>query len=452
MSALSIVIPTLDEGGQITACLQSLRSCCPNDAEIIVVDGGSTDNTVVCAKQLADKVISSSKGRAAQMNAGAQQASGEYFLFLHADTQLPKNFQFLWQQWHEQSVRWGYFSVRLSGTHWLLRWVEKLMNWRSRLTGIGTGDQCLFVRRGLFQQQGGFPQQPLMEDIELCKKLKKVCRPSWQASPVITSSRRWEQRGIIKTILQMWRIRWAYFFGVSAETLAKHYYSENSYSKSSDPKSCPPNKYQFPNSCIVQFAKVPRRGRVKTRLQGALGEEGSLSLHKALLEHQLQQQQLAAVAPLEIWACSEGGESYFQSLIESSVTLAVQQGDDLGERMANCFADRLQHYDNVILIGSDCPAIDGDYIAAAITALEQGVPAVFGPAEDGGYVLVGLSRLDQQLFGDILWGSDQVMAATRQKLTTLGWQWQELPSLQDIDRADDLPLLKQFSDLARFAP
>lgn len=224
--------------------------------------------------------------------------------------------------------------------------------------------------------------------------------------------------------------------------------------------------YQHPDSCVVQFAKTPIRGRVKTRLQKVLQEDGCLLLHKALLEHQLETIKFASVAPQSLWYCGTevdseiedigGGTGYFQNLIEGSdITLGIQQGESLGDRMAHCFVELHQYYEYVILIGSDCPAINGQYINEAIMALKDGDDAVFGPANDGGYVLVGFRRLDtaqiKPIFTDVPWGTDKVMSTTRLKLAASKLKWAELSVKQDIDRPEDLPSLAGFSGLAEFA-
>ncbi len=433
---VSIIVPVLNEEGQIAECLLRLRETLA-ESQLIVVDGGSSDNTVAIAEQLADRVIHAPRGRACQMNAGAEVATADYLLFVHADTRLPENFSNLVELWLIDRPGWGFFPVRLSGSHWLLRCVETGMNLRSRLSAIATGDQCLFVRRDLFVRVGGFPSQPLMEDVELCKRLKRIATPVTLSCRVVTSSRRWEQNGILKTIVQMWGLRLAYFVGVPAQRLARIYYPGYA------------TKYRYPDACIVQFAKTPELGMVKTRLRGVLGDRGCLALHKALVEHQFCRQRSSLLAPLELWVSSRQGLSFAKQLIGSGEQrLAVQAGGDLGARMSNCFEDRLECYRYVILIGSDCPSMDAAYVERAILALRAGADAVIGPASDGGYVLIGLRRMDTRLFEGVPWGTNQVLEVTRNKLDRMGWQLGMLTTLSDIDRPGDLasiPTLPGFS-------
>ncbi|MCX4024781.1 TIGR04283 family arsenosugar biosynthesis glycosyltransferase [Endozoicomonas sp. SM1973] len=225
----SIIIPTLNESDDIVASLTPLQALRQNGHEIIIVDGGSTDNTVALAKPWVNQVISSGPGRARQMQIGAEQSTGDVLLFLHADTFLPGNAITLIHDGLGQanSWQWGRFDVTLSGNHWLLALTAKLMSWRSRLTGIATGDQAIFVRRECFMQVGGYRLMPLMEDVDICKRLKKISKPLCIVNPVVTSSRRWEQRGIIRTILLMWSLRLAFFMGVSPQRLVNIYYPRN---------------------------------------------------------------------------------------------------------------------------------------------------------------------------------------------------------------------------------
>lgn len=219
---LSIIIPALNEAGTIEQVLMSVRAM-DMPAEVIVVDGGSSDKTQQLAESLADRVIQSARGRARQMNAGAAKAKGEYLLFLHADTRLPPDAWKQLQSAFDQDAHWGRFDVRISGKLAMLKVVARVMNLRSRLTGIATGDQAMFVRRDMFESIGGFPDQPLMEDIELSRRLLRHARPRYLTGPVTTSGRRWEQRGVWTTIGLMWRLRYRYWRGESAEQLAKEY-------------------------------------------------------------------------------------------------------------------------------------------------------------------------------------------------------------------------------------
>jgi rSAM/selenodomain-associated transferase 2 len=222
--SLSIVIPVLNEAAAIAACLHALAPLRARGAEVIVVDGGSTDETAVLAKPLADFVIASARGRAAQMNAGATIAKGRVLLFLHADTRLPPDADELIRESLSESQRsWGRFDVTIEGRHLLLPFVAALMNARSRMTGIATGDQAMFMTRDVFTAVGGFPKIALMEDIEVSRRLKRVSAPLCLRARVTTSGRRWESRGVMRTILLMWWLRLAYFFGAKPEELAKRY-------------------------------------------------------------------------------------------------------------------------------------------------------------------------------------------------------------------------------------
>jgi len=223
MAEISIIIPVLNEAGIIEACLKRLapfRQRC----EIIVVDGGSHDQTVMLARPLCDQMIASAPGRSTQMNIGAMQASGTSLLFLHVDTALLQKCDDLVEEVNTSS--WGFAPVKLSGHDWRARVIACFMTWRSTFTWVATGDQAVFIKRSLFESLGGFANIALMEDIEMSKRLRKVSRPKILSQPVVTSSRRWRENGYISTILLMWWLRLAYIIGVSPDTLAQHYYGK----------------------------------------------------------------------------------------------------------------------------------------------------------------------------------------------------------------------------------
>ena len=221
---LSIVVPALNEAASIGACLARLQPARAAGTEVIVVDGGSADATRAIAEPLADRVMGSPRGRALQMNAGAQASSGDVLLFLHADTLLPESARAAISSAMQARERaWGRFDVRIEGEHPMLPVVAFFMNARSRLTGIATGDQAIFVRRAAFEQVGGFPAIPLMEDVAITKALKRVSPPACLRERVVTSGRRWEKRGTLRTILLMWRLRLAYALGADPARLAQRY-------------------------------------------------------------------------------------------------------------------------------------------------------------------------------------------------------------------------------------
>jgi rSAM/selenodomain-associated transferase 2 len=220
--SVSIIIPVLNEEQSICATLERLQVFRQQGCEVIVVDAGSVDNTDVIAAALSDQLITSGKGRALQMNLGASHAQHDILWFLHADTLVPENAIDI----IESSLtdrEWGRFNVKLSGAHGMFRIIELMMNIRSCITAIATGDQGIFVKHTLFSRLGGYPEIPLMEDIALSKKLKQVSRPVCIKDNLVTSSRRWEEKGIMKTVLLMWKLRFLYFIGVSADDLARQY-------------------------------------------------------------------------------------------------------------------------------------------------------------------------------------------------------------------------------------
>jgi rSAM/selenodomain-associated transferase 2 len=220
---LSIIIPVLNEAAGIAALLQSLQGLRAEGAEIIVADGGSADATIQLALPLADQVMTAPQGRASQMNAGAAIARAPVLLFLHADTQLPETALMLVTQAIQRGRQWGRFDVRISGTASGLGLIASMMNLRSRLSGIATGDQAIFVRRDVFKQVGGFPDLPLMEDISFSRQMKRLGRPACLSEKVITSGRRWEKHGVLRTILLMWSLRLRFFFGADPADLAREY-------------------------------------------------------------------------------------------------------------------------------------------------------------------------------------------------------------------------------------
>jgi rSAM/selenodomain-associated transferase 2 len=220
---LSIIIPVLNESASLEGLLAPLQAWRAGGCELIVVDGASVDGSREIARPLCDALVEAPRGRASQMNAGARAAQGDALLFLHADTRLPLDTPDLLRAALEAGALWGRFDVQIEGRSRWLPLVSRMINWRSRWTGVATGDQAIFIRRDLFERCGGFADLPLMEDVELTKRLRRLAPPACLRGPALTSGRRWDRHGAWRTILLMWRLRAEYFFGADPRRLALKY-------------------------------------------------------------------------------------------------------------------------------------------------------------------------------------------------------------------------------------
>jgi rSAM/selenodomain-associated transferase 2/rSAM/selenodomain-associated transferase 1 len=420
----SVIVPILNEESGLTQRLQVLREWC-GAHELIVVDGGSSDASAEIARSFANKFLLSTPGRARQMNLGAATAQGDILLFLHCDT-LP---EFTLEDFIRAATNcdWGFCRVRLRGDGLLLRMIETSMNLRSRLTHVATGDQMMFVRRIHFEAHGGFQDIPLMEDVELSKRLRKRSDPLTFNGRVGTSSRRWRVHGSIRTVLMMWQLRLLYWLGLKPQRLHRRYYGET-------PKT---------PFLLMQFAREPVPGEVKTRLQPPLSAEQAADLHSAMVVQTTDTLCNSRLAPVHLWVSGEPAAALFTQCRRLGVAqVRVQGPGDLGARMAQAFQAGLQCSLGVILVGSDAPSIDADYLQDAARQL-QDKDLVLGPALDGGYVLIALKRFYPGLFEDIEWGSDRVLEATLRQARELNLEVGLLNALADIDRPEDLRLLPE---------
>ncbi|MFV1984866.1 MAG: TIGR04283 family arsenosugar biosynthesis glycosyltransferase, partial [Thiohalomonadales bacterium] len=258
---ISIIIPVLNEESSIVPFLGTLQNYRKNGHEIIIVDGGSYDNTVNLAQIFVDQLLNSDPGRAKQMNLGARHAKNAILLFLHSDTILPACADTIIINSLSSHKYWGRFNIQLSGHSFIFRIIEYMINLRSKYTKVATGDQAIFINKNIFNKINGYPNIKLMEDIALSKKLRKRYSCVCLTEKVITSSRRWEKQGVYRTIILMWSLRFLYYIGVKPGFLFKLYYRKNN------------------TTCCLVFTKNPEPGKTKTRLIPAIGINGAYKVH-----------------------------------------------------------------------------------------------------------------------------------------------------------------------------
>ena len=431
---LRIVMPVLNEGDTLQRSLLALQPMRQRGAELVIVDGGSTDRTWALARALADQVLLAPRGRAAQMNAGAKGCPADVLLFLHSDTRLPQDADRLIASALASGQSWGRFDVRIDGPHPVLRVVERLMNLRSRLTGIATGDQAIFVRREVFERQGGFADLPLMEDIELSKRLNKLGSPACIKSRVTTSARRWQQLGVWRTIVLMWRLRLAYFLGASPHALALRY----GYVPRPEPMA----------AAVAILAKAPVAGLAKTRLIPLLGAASAARAQRRFTLNTLQVASQALLGPVTLWCAPDATHRFFRALHRVTGTVCINQPQgDMGARMLHAFKHHFAQHAKLplLVVGTDCPVLAPGHLQQAAQALAQH-DVVLIPAEDGGYVLIGMRVLVPPVFEGITWSTPHVMTQTRDQLRRAGVSWLELPTQWDVDDPADWQRLQQIEN------
>lgn len=427
VASLRIVIPVLNEGAALTERLAALQGLRAQGAQLVVVDGGSNDESWARARPWVDRLVRSAPGRGLQMNAGARDATlspAHGLLFLHADTELPDDaLQAMESALNERP--WGRFDVQLNAPGATLRLVESMMNLRSRLSGIATGDQALFVRTDVFEAVGGFPDQALMEDIELSTRLRKIAKPACLRQRVRTSARKWQKNGVWRTIFLMWRLRLAYFFGTEPSELALAY----GY------RAAPPQA----SAAIAIMAKAPVAGLAKTRLIPALGAVGAARAQRQFIAQSLHTAQQAALGGITLWCAPDAQHRQFRAIQKHfKIDCLAQSEGDLGARMRRCAELHFAQEDArpLLIIGTDCAMLSPGHLQEAARSL-LAHDACLIPAEDGGYVLLGLKKMIPEVFSDVQWSTAQVLSQTLTRLRLAGASVAQLPALWDIDEPAD---------------
>lgn len=419
----SVILPAINEEKGIASCIESVRRAIPG-VEIIVADGGSTDATRPEASRMGARVVVSTKGRGIQCNAGAKAARGNILIFLHADTILPDDAYFQLERYFlNPTCDAALFRMKFDHPS---RWFT-LYSWFTHFDSVFTsfGDQCIIVRRTLFEEAGGFPDWVLFEDLEFlrrARRLKKKIRklPSY----VTTSARRFVGNGIVRQ--QFYNIYFTaqFMFNVPVEDIAKQYDGLR--------------RRRMRNALII-FARYPEPGKVKTRLAATIGNEQAAALYKEWAEKIFfESKQAKNVSHRYLFYADPGDYKKVYAWSDDGFLLQAQNGTELGDRIKAAFRktfDDKMH--KAIIIGTDAPDLTGDMIDNAIRRLDTH-DIVIGPADDGGYYLLGMNRYYPDVFEDIPWSTGEVFDATVRKIKRNGLRHYELPVLSDIDTIEDL--------------
>ena len=433
-AALSVVIPTLNEAETLPRLLASLRGDHPLD--VLVVDGGSRDGTRDIARRFGVPVLQAEPGRARQLNRGAAATHGEWLWFLHADSILPPDWA---DQLHEAMAAprlvGGAFRVRIAALGLRYRVLDGWGWLRSALCRTCYGDQGLFVRRPVFERLGGFDDLPALEDLAFSERMRRAGPVALLRGPIRTSARRWERHGWWRTVGEH-----------SAAVIRYHLRRDRRRVPACAPVAGPIH--------VVVMAKAPIPGRVKTRLTPPLTGPEAAQLARALLEDTAG---LVSRIPgtRMVVAVEPSDATPLVQAIVPRVEVVPQTSGDLGTRMAAVIADRCARGASaVLLIGSDAPTVPRGHVERAVGWLRQGDDQlVVGPAEDGGYYLIGLTRPHPELFGGIAWGGPGVLQATLERAAISRLPVRRLAPWHDVDMPGDLTRLRQeLADRPQAAP
>lgn len=421
MIRFSVIIPTLNEEDRVGGCIDAVHGIDP-DVEIIVSDGGSTDRTLEVALGRGAKVCNGLKGRGTQMNAGAAIATGDVLVFLHADTLLPtRAFHQLAIQFSDRKTKIGVFRLKFDARHFLLGLLERLS--AVRPFWFRFGDASITVRRDFFMSLGGFPNQPLFEDLEFLHKASLKAPVTLFPFCITTSSRRFLENGIARQLFRNILFTVRYFAGSSPLTLAAEYERRNR---------------RLERRSLLMMVRYPEPGRVKSRLANDLGEKPAAEIYRFCAESLFR---AATSLPEDIdnflYCADESDCDRISSWAGGKFGYLAQPEGELADRLIEGFELAFdQGATKVIIVASDVPDIRSELIQRAFNALNQ-KDVVIGPSPDGGYYLIGLNNLHPGLFRDIRWSTRAVLRETLQNAKTSHLSVVLLPQLQDIDTAED---------------
>jgi rSAM/selenodomain-associated transferase 2/rSAM/selenodomain-associated transferase 1 len=423
---VSLVIPILNDTESLARLLPTFPAS--PDVEIIVVNGGAPDSRLatLVGHHRHVSLLSSPAGRGRQMNVGALSGGGRWLLFVHADTRIPSEWlKELQRADSDPSIVAGSFRFRLDSDAWQARLIERVVRWRVHWLDLAYGDQALFVRRDTFHAVGGYREWPLMEDVDLIRRLGRVGRLYHSPVSAVTSARRWQRDGWWRRSAENILLQLLFFAGASPERLARWYTRHASVRSDRD--------------ALVIMARAPSDPRGKSRLTCTLPGD-HVALRCAILMDTID-----AVAPVrqaDLFVAFEPADalSEFESLTSGAISLIQQHGDTIGDRMRNVFADVFgRGYSTVVIVGSDLPTLPVAYVEKAFDRLHnRRTDVAIGPATDGGYYLIGLHALTPELFESVPWSTPEVLAATLRTAEERCLSVSLTPEWYDVDDVDDL--------------
>lgn len=434
---LSVIIPALDESEAIPDLLSDLTALSALvPTEIIVVDGGSADATRALALAAGATVVPSETGRGVQLRSGANAARGEWLFFIHSDSRLggraiDEAARFISSA---TSSEFAHFALEYEGRGPFLRAIEIGQRLRERLFGLVYGDQGLLVSRSLYDESGGYPTWPIMEDVGLVDQLHRAGRRTALGATIRTSPRRYQEEGAIRAWLRNLVLISRFRLGAAPEKLVKHYAPR----RATKPRPGDPQGAECPTVAI--FVKEPVAGRVKTRLAADIGDREALRIYMSIAAATVRE---LTRGPWRVVVFVDPPDPdslvTVREWLGAGLDVRPQQVTDLGGRMAAAIAECLVDSNAVCVVGSDIPDITVHTMRDAFEQLESS-DVVFGPATDGGYYLTGMSRSHPSLFAGIEWSTEHVLEDSLARTEEAGLRVSLLSAKRDVDRLPDVPI------------
>lgn len=427
---LGVVIPTLNEEGYLPALLSDLERICPA-RRVVVSDGGSVDRTRELARAAGAVVVSSPRGRGSQLNHGAGALDTPWLLFLHADTRVPPAAARALERWLDSPDPRiaAYFGFALDGDGGFWRFLELGQAIRERLYGLVYGDQGLLVSRKLFDEVGGYPDEPLMEDVAMVRKLRRAGRVERIPEALLTSPRRYEREGRVRGWLRNAALITLYLVGVPPRILRRWYPDE--------PGAGAPADGPGAGQALLVFARNPEPGRVKTRLASEIGADEAARVYGRMARAVVDE---VRSGPYRVIVCFDPPDARREVagwLDGDGLTLRPQVDGGMGERLSEAFDQAFRTAQRVCVIGTDAPGVDRELVEEAFRALDE-ADVVLGPAADGGYYLLAIARPVPDLFRDIPWSTSDVLDTTLERARDTGLTTTLLRTLSDVDTLADL--------------